>query len=169
MLQKILIFSPLIALFLLSLVIFVCVSRSYRFRIEKRSVDPNNLNITSIIFGAMLLAGSGSMLLFAFTLSRTIFLVLFLFGIILFLVGDVTLRKLVIAGKEYIFSLSATIIGMTLIALNFPFLINIHEPFTIIYIFIIVTVIAIQIVALESWKKKRKHETSISIEKQLRE
>src|SRR5450631_3497128 len=106
MLRTILIFSPLIALFLLSVVSFVFALRSYRFRREKRSVDPNERSVTLLLFGAIGLAGSGSILLFAFTLSRTIFLALLICGIILFFIEGVRLRRLAITGKEYFFSLS---------------------------------------------------------------
>jgi hypothetical protein len=115
------------------------------------------------------LSGSGSLSLFALTLSRTILFALCLCGIILLLVGGITLRKLVLAEKVYVYSLSASIIGMTLIALNFPFLINIHEPFTTIYAFVIVTVICIQTVMVESWKNRRKYGNSISIDELLSE
>lgn len=72
MLQTILIFSPLIVLFLSSLVIFVFGLRNYISRIEKQSVDPNGQTGTLIAFGAMGLAGSGSILLFVFTLSTAV-------------------------------------------------------------------------------------------------
>jgi low temperature requirement protein LtrA len=167
MFQTILVFSPLMVLFLLSLISLVFGLRNYRLRREKRSIDPNKRSVTFITFGAIGLATSGSIFLFALTLSRIIFLCMFFGGIILFLVGGVTLRKLVIARKEYVFSLSASIVGMTLIVLNFPLAINIHEPFTVLYAFCIVIAITIQIVVLETWKKKRKYEPYMPIDEKL--
>jgi hypothetical protein len=170
MLQTILIFSPLIVLFLLSLVSFVLGLQRYRLQKEKPGADLDERTIALILFGNIGLAGSGSMLLFAFTRSRTVLLASLLCGTILFLIGELTLRKLIIAGKEHYFSLSVMIIGAVLTVLLFPLVITMHEPFIAIYVSIILIVIPIQMALLSSWKSKRMSEKSLSAsEDQLNE
>src|SRR5690349_17387459 len=117
---QIFIFSPLIALFIISLVSLFFDLISYRTQKENLGADLDERTVAFTLFGNIGLAGSGSMLLFAFTQSRTVLLVSLLFGTALFLVGELTLRTLIIAGKEYFFSLSITIIGIILTTLLFP-------------------------------------------------
>jgi hypothetical protein len=66
-----------------------------------------------------------------------------------------TLRKLIIAGQEYFFSLSITTIGAASTLFLFPWVINMHEPFTAIYSGIMCISIFIQIVLLYYWKRRR--------------
>ena len=80
MFQAVLIFSPLIVLFLLSLVSFILGLQRCRLQKEKPGADLDERTIAFILFGNIGLAGSGSMLLFAFTRSRTVLLASLLCG-----------------------------------------------------------------------------------------
>ena len=155
MLQTLLIFSPLLIVFVFSLLSLGFGLRSYRLRQEELRVDLNERSFTFTLFGIFGLIGSGSILLFAFTRSKMIFLFLILLGMLLFLGGEVTLRRLVIAKKDFFFSLVITITGFVLIIFVFPLSINMREPFIFIYVCAIWVIIPIQLALLKSWKKKR--------------
>lgn len=155
MFQMMLIYSPGIVLFMASLVCLVLSVRSYRLRKEKLTNELGERTVAFLGLGNMGSAVFGGILLSAFTRSHTVFLVLLVCGIVLFLGGELTLRTSIIAGKEYFFSSSITMFGAVLAWFNFPLLINIHEPFTAIYAGFTTLLLTLQLILVISWKKRR--------------
>ncbi len=133
MFQKILTLSPVIAFFVVSIISFVLGLKIYRSRKEILGIDIDERVFAFIFGGSLGTAIFGPALLLGLVQSNIVLWVLLLCGTILFVIGEWTLRMLIIAQKTYIFSLSIAITGAVMALFCFALLIHMKEPFTLIY------------------------------------
>lgn len=154
MFQTMLIFSPFIVLLIVGLVCLALGLRNYRIQKAKLTKELGERTFLFLGFGNSGLGAFCALLLLS-TRSHTILLVSFLCTMTLFLIGEFVLFRLIIARKEYFFTSSITMLTAFLSWILFPMLINIHEPFTLIYSFFTVFLIFVQVILISNWQRMR--------------